>query len=200
MHSEIMCHFLGQNTILQNLVHQEGSPVHLNPFNTSFCSWYFILPTFLRKLAGQHLHCKSNISIIDVFNIQSPFSPLKVWNFSFIDYERDISPSLFKIRVGSSPTLGIPIIHIISEISIDVGGSILDVPPWMQLRSNFTQALIFRLRLECGISIRFSMLSFSNLVSHTYVSSNIVHVLGTLLVHKYFSLDSSRNFFSSVIS
>jgi len=114
----------------------------------------------------------------------SPLFMLNLWNFSFINSERDLSLSLLKKMVGLSSSFGSHVKHAINTISIDTWGSSHSVILWMQLSNTFTQALISKLHLKCGISNKFSMSAISNIVSHSCVSNMISHVPSMLLVHK----------------
>jgi hypothetical protein len=100
-----------------------------------------------------------------------------------MDSDIELSPTLLNNVVGSSPNFGKPMVYAINSASINTSGASHNVPPWMQLSSNLTQALISRLHPKWGISIWFNILDFSSPSTHVCASISISHMPGMLLVH-----------------
>jgi hypothetical protein len=135
-----------------------------------------------------------------MFFTSNPLFPLNFRNISFIDSGIAFSPTLLTNMDGFSSNFGGHVIHEINALLIDTGGSSQSVPPWTQLRNTFTHALILNIFPKFGISNKFNIPTFSNLVAHSFVSSRISLVPIMLLTHKYFFLDRSGNLCASVIS
>jgi len=70
----------------------------------------------------------------------------------------------------------------------------------MQLNNTSTHALIYVLLPKCGMSNKFNMPTFYNPDAHSCGLTQTPLVPGTVLVHKYLSLDNLGNFCVAMIS
>jgi hypothetical protein len=118
----------------------------------------------------------------------NPHFPQKVLNFSFTLSDNFFSLTLFENNFSESfPTVGKPVIHAISYVSIDIGGSSHKIPLWMQINNNLKHKFIYRLLPKCGISNKFNIPEFSIPVAYLCGSTGIAPLPGMFLVHKYLS-------------